>query len=84
MKIPFSIPSPPANRITAIILTPPHRMAIKLPNPTSTANQLNPAASANRTCIPNQTARFNTTPTTAAVILESAPVSFLLPLNFSM
>jgi hypothetical protein len=34
--------------------------------------------------MPNHTARFKTTPTTAAVILESAPVSFLLPLNFSI
>jgi hypothetical protein len=70
--------------MTAMIFIPPHCIAMELANPTITANQLNPPSAGNNTCNPNHIARFKTTPTTAAVILERAPVSFLLPLNFSI
>src|SRR5207247_1058630 len=52
--------------------------------PTTAANQLNGSFWGSRICIPNQTARFITTPTTAAVIAESAVVRWTLPRSCSM
>lgn len=77
-------PRPPAHRMMVTIPTCFHWMATKDASPTTAPNQLNPALPEKRTCIPNQTARFRTTPTTAAVMLDSADESFLLPLNFSI
>src|SRR5262249_5168942 len=42
------------------------------------------STSLNTAWIANQTARFSTTPTTAAVIADRAPLSALLPLSVSM
>src|SRR5262245_11215867 len=48
------------------------------------ANQSNRPATGTTVCSPNHTARFNTTPTTAAVTDESAALSRTFPYNFSM
>lgn len=51
---------------------------------TATANQSSMPSVGKRTCKPNQIAKFNTTPTTAAVMADSAAVRFFLPRSCSM
>ena len=77
-------PRAPDARITTTIFKEKNCRATKTASPTTTPKMLKAAPSGHSTCIPNHTARFNTTPTTAAVMLDSAAESFLFPLNFSM
>jgi len=77
-------PTAPAARITITMLNPKNCMATKEASPTAAPKIFKVAPSGNNTCVPNHAARFNTTPTTAAVMLESAAESFLFPLSFSM
>lgn len=70
--------------ITGIIPIFPYCKAAKAVKPMTRPNQLNVPVSGNNTFMPNQTARFNTTPTTEAVMAESVAESFLFPLVFSI
>src|SRR5881409_641044 len=52
--------------------------------PTTTANQFTPPSAGSTVFMANHTARFNTTPTTAAVMAESADANFTSPRVNSM
>src|SRR6266581_6532577 len=77
-------PSKPLQRTTYTIFHFHRHIPRKATIPTTAANQLNGSFWGSRICIPNQTARFITTPTTAAVIAESAVVRWTLPRSCSM
>src|SRR5207237_3424324 len=77
-------PSKPLPRTTYTIFHFHRHIPRKATIPTTAANQLNGSFLGSRICIPNHTARFITTPTTAAAIPESAVARCTLPRSCSM
>src|SRR6266404_1462664 len=77
-------PTRPAPRTTGMISHFHLVMPIKATTPTTTANQSTVLAAGKMTCSPNQTPRFNTTPTTAAVTADNAVVSPSFPRSCSI
>jgi hypothetical protein len=58
-----------------------HWRAMNDAKPTAAPNQLTPSLGENKTFIPNHTARFSTTPTTAAVMPERVVESLMFSLT---